>query len=78
MGVWLPLALADVAALLVKLVAMWAKDGDKVKVPKRSEMLEAWALPFTASALVAGEVEMERKKFREFVDNLKTKSEAGK
>ena len=61
MGVWLPLAMADITALLVKLVAMWAKNGDEVKMPRRSEQLAAWALPFTASALKAEEKEQERR-----------------
>ena len=70
MGVWLPLALADVTALLVKLVAMWAKNGDEVKIPKRSEQLATWALPFTASALKAEEVEQERREKAEKVKIL--------
>lgn len=78
MGVWLPLALADLATLMFATIRMWAAKPDEVKVPKRSELLKGWALPFTASALVADEVEMEREKFREFVDSLKAKSEAGK
>lgn len=70
MGVWLPLALADITALLVKLVAMWAKNGDEVKIPKRSEQLAAWALPFTASALKAEEGEQERREKAEKVKIL--------
>lgn len=71
MGVWLPLALADITALLVKLVAMWAKNGDEVKMPKRSEQLATWALPFTASALKAEEEELERREKAERVKMLK-------
>lgn len=70
MGVWLPLALADITALLVKLVAMWAKDGDEVKIPKRSELLATWALPFTASALKAAEKEQERREKAEKIKAL--------
>ena len=70
MGVWLPLALADITALLVKLVAMWAKDGDEVKIPKRSELLATWALPFTASALKANEEEQERREKAEKIKVL--------
>ena len=70
MGVWLPLALVDITALLATLVAMWAKDGDKVKMPKRSEQLAAWALPFTASALKAEEEEQERREKAEKVKIL--------
>ena len=70
MGVWLPLALADITALLVKLVAMWAKNGDEVKIPKRSELLATWALPFTASALKANEEEQERREKAEKIKVL--------
>ena len=76
MGVWLPLALADITALLVKLVAMWAKNGDEVKIPKRSEQLAAWALPFTASALKAEEKEAEALALFNAVKNLQAKQEA--
>ena len=76
MGVWLPLALADVTALLVKLVAMWAKNGDEVKIPKRSEQLAAWALPFTASALKAEEEEQKALALFNAVKNLQAKQEA--
>lgn len=70
MGVWLPLALADIATLLVKLVAMWAENGNEVKIPKRSEQLAAWALPFTASALKAVEEEQERREKAEKIKIL--------
>ena len=71
MGVWLPLALADITTLLVKLAALWAKNGDEIKIPKRSEQLAAWALPFTASALKAEEEEQERREKAEKVKVLK-------
>ena len=71
MGVWLPLALADITALLVTLVAMWAKDGDEVKIPKRSEQLATWALPFLSSSLKAEEEEQERREKAEKVKVLK-------
>ena len=71
-----PLALADITALLVKLVAMWAKNGDEVKIPKRSEQLAAWALPFTASALMAEEKEAEALALFNAVKNLQAKQEA--
>ena len=71
MGVWLPLALADITALLVKLVAMWAKNGDEVEIPKRGEQLAAWALPFTASALKAEDEYQARREKAEKVKMLK-------
>ena len=70
MGVWLPLALADITALLVNLVAMWAKNGDEIKIPKRNDTLATWALPFTASALKAAEEEQERREEAEKVKIL--------
>lgn len=70
MGVWLPLALADIAALLVQLCALWSKDGDKVKIPKRSEQLNVWALPFLSSSLKAAEEEQERREKAEKVKAL--------
>lgn len=71
MGVWLPLALADITALLVTLVALWAKDGDKIKIPKRSEQLRDWALPFLSSSLKAAEEEQERRERAEQAKMLK-------
>jgi len=71
MGVWLPLALADIAALLVQLVALWAKDGDKIEIPKRSKQLRNWALPFLSSSLKAAEEEQERREKAEKVKVLK-------
>lgn len=71
MGVWLPLALADITALLVTLMAMWAKDGDEVKIPKRSEQLATWALPFLSSSLKVAEEEQERREKAEKVKVLK-------
>lgn len=71
MGVWLPLALADITAMLVKLVAMWAENGDEVKIPKRSEQLAAWVLPFLSSSLKAAEEEQERREKAEKVKAFK-------
>ena len=70
MGVWLPLALADIAALMFATIRMWAAKPDEVKVPKRSELLKGWALPFTASALKAEEEEQERREKAEKVKIL--------
>ena len=60
-GVWLPLALADTVTLMFALVRTWAEDSAKIKVPRRSELLKSWALPFTGSALAAEEKEQERR-----------------
>lgn len=76
MGVWLPLALADIASLLVKLVSMWAERARDVKIPTRSELLKGWALPFMGSALAAEEEEQEALALFKAVENLKAKQEA--
>lgn len=76
MGVWLPLALADIAALMFALIRMWAAKPDAVKVPRRSELLKGWALPFTASALEAAESEQEALALFNAVKNLKAKKDA--
>jgi hypothetical protein len=47
-----------------------------VKVPKRSELLKGWALPFTASALKAEEEEQEALALFNAVKNLQAKQEA--
>ena len=76
MGVWLPLALADMATLMFATIRMWAAKPDEVKVPKRSELLKGWALPFTASALMAEEKEAEALALFNAVKNLQAKLEA--
>ena len=57
LGVWLPLALADIVALLFGVIRMWAANPEKVKPPKRSETLASWCLPMLSSSLKAGEDE---------------------
>lgn len=56
-GVWLPLALADVLSLLVCLVRALSTHPEKVEVPTRSETLEGWMLPMLADSLKAAEEE---------------------
>lgn len=70
MGVWLPLALADITALLVKLAAMWAENGDEIEIPKRSKLLHDWALPFLSSSVKAAEEEQERREKAEKIKVL--------
>jgi hypothetical protein len=76
MGVWLPLALADLATLMFASIRMWAAKPDAVKVPRRSELLKGWALPFMALALEAEEKEQEALALFTAVKNLKAKQEA--
>ena len=56
-GVWLPLALADIFAALVCLIRPWLKDPESLKVPERSETLQGWLLPMMAKSLSADEKE---------------------
>lgn len=56
-GVWLPIALCDVVSMLFNVARMWAKDADKIEIPKRSELLASWCLPMMASAFKADEDE---------------------
>ena len=58
LGVWLPLALADIFAALVCLMRPWLKDPGSLKIPERSETLQDWLLPMMAKSL--GEDEKER------------------
>lgn len=57
LGVWLPLALADVFAVLVCLMRPWLKDPNSLEVPERSETLRNWLLPMMAKSLEADEKE---------------------
>lgn len=61
MGVWLPLALADITTLLLALVRAWSSNPGEVTISRRSELLDGWILPFTASALRAAEKAHEAK-----------------
>lgn len=58
LGVWLPLALADIFAALVCLMRPWLKEPNSLEVPERSETLQGWLLPMMAKSL--GEDEKER------------------
>lgn len=67
-GVWLPLAMADVKAMLMVLARMWTTNPEKVDIPTRSECLESWCLPMMASSLKAAE---EEQKALELFGNVK-------
>ena len=56
-GVWLPLALADIFAALVCLMRPWLKEPNSLEVPERSETLRNWLLPMMAKSLKADEDE---------------------
>ena len=56
-GVWLPIALADIFAALVCLMRPWLKDPNSLEVPERSETLQDWLLPMMAKSIGADEKE---------------------
>lgn len=78
MGLWLPLALSDIAALVVALIRLWAVDKDAVKIPTRSETLASWCLPMLSRALACAEEERAARELFESVERLKRKQEGGK
>ena len=77
MGVWLPLALADLLASMFALVRMWASNPGEVKPPKRSEVLASWMLPMLSSSIKAGEDESAALSLFESVKRLAEKKESG-
>ena len=79
-GVWLPLALADIMMMLVGLARMWAVNGKEIELPKRSETLASWCLPMMSSSLKAAEEEDEALRLFNSVQQLamKQKKEAKK
>ena len=52
LGLWGPLALADILATLTALLRLQIRKEDQHKcpVPTRAETLKSWCLPFTAAA----------------------------
>lgn len=70
MGVWLPLALADLAALMVCQIRMWTSTPEKVQVPSRSETLAGWCLPMLSTSLKAAEEEQRALALFNSVKNL--------
>ena len=59
MGVWLPLALADVLTLLLGLLRAWSSEPGTIPIPKRSETLASWCLPMLSKSLDEAEKESE-------------------
>ena len=75
MGVWLPLALADIFAALVCLMRPWLKEPDSLKVPGRSETLRDWLLPMMAKSIEADERERKALALFNAAKNLKERYE---
>ena len=72
-GVWLPLALADLMAALTCLIRPWLKDPNALKPPKRSETLKSWLLPMMAKSLEADEKESDALALYNSIKELKEK-----
>lgn len=78
MGVWLPLALADMMMMLIGLARMWSAEPKKIKLPKRSETLASWCLPMMSKSLAAAEEEEEALKLFNSVKELAAKQQKQK
>ena len=74
-GVWLPLALADIFAALVCLMRPWLNEPNALKVPSRSETVAGWYLPMLAKSLGADEKEREALALLNSVRALKARLE---
>lgn len=70
LGVWLPIALANIACIGIAQIRMQAAHPERVKVPKVHEILADWALPCLAEALKADSDEREAFEFVESVRRL--------
>lgn len=75
MGVWLPVALADLMRIMVALVRRVAGDTGEIDLLKRSKVLMSWMLPAMAAAVDEDEQEAEAFAMLESVRNLKRKNE---
>lgn len=70
-GVWLPLAIADVVLMLDVVAKRAAGVTGKIDVMKRSEVLKAWMLPVMSEAMAEDEAEAEAVAMLNSVRNLK-------
>ncbi len=73
LGLWLPIALADLYAALVCLMRPWLKDANALTVPSRSETLAGWCLPMLSKSFEAEEKEAAALRLFNSVKNLKEK-----
>ena len=74
-GVWLPIALADIAGLLYAVCRRAGGDSGEIKLPRRSELLRAWMLPAMAAAIGEDEAEEEALSMLKSVRSLKNRDE---
>lgn len=57
MGVWLPIALADIYTAVMAMIRSWLARPESLPLPKRSEMLASWCLPMLSRSFAAEEKE---------------------
>ena len=71
MGVWMPLALADIMLMLDVVAKRAAGITGKIDVVNRSEIRKAWALPVMSEAMAEDEAEADAVAMLNSVRNLK-------
>lgn len=71
MGVWLPLALADIVLMLDAVAKRAAGVTGKIDLMNRSEILKAWMLPVMGEAMAEDEAEAAAVAMLNSVRNLK-------
>lgn len=76
LGVWLPLALAQIYQALIVLVKLWATKESGIKVPTIAEVLKSFCLPAMAEAQKEDEKEREALALFNSIKNLAAKQEA--
>lgn len=70
LGVWLPIALADILRLLVAVCRRAGGDTGEFDLLKRSKVLESWPLPIMSEACRLDEEEQEAMELLRSVQNL--------
>lgn len=73
MGVWLPLALADIRAAIL---APWVDAEKREALLNRADTLAAWCLPMMAASVRAAEDEQRALELLRSVERLKQRQEA--
>jgi len=59
MGLWLPVALANIHTVLVALLRQWSSKDSGLEVPRLSATLESWCLPILSRAFKTAEAKAE-------------------
>ena len=73
LGVWLPIALADIQTMLFLLYRIQLANPKQLKVPERSDILASWCLPMLSKSLKADEEERKAWELFDSVKKLKSK-----